>query len=96
VWCVRGFQGGCNYQVGAWVWGVEVDGSATNKADKGFETAAEEEAAGLTHTVQNREKGHPHLMAEVLPQFSGVLHFLSRAVASINLSSSWAVTYSPL
>jgi len=28
---IGGFQGGCNYQVGAWVWGVEVDGSATNK-----------------------------------------------------------------
>src|SRR5262249_13949488 len=38
---------------------------------------------------------HPHLMAE-LGQFSGVLHFLSRAFASINLSSSWAATYSPL
>jgi len=28
---IGGFQGGCNYQVGAWVWGIEVDGSATNK-----------------------------------------------------------------
>jgi hypothetical protein len=24
-------------QVGAWVWGVEVDGSATNNEDQGFE-----------------------------------------------------------
>jgi hypothetical protein len=38
--------------------------------------------------VQSRKQGHPHLMAELLSQFSGVLHFLSRAVASINLSSS--------
>jgi len=30
-----------------------------------------------------------HLMAELLRQFSGVLHSLTRAVASITLSSSW-------
>ena len=42
--------------------------------------------------IQSREQRHPHLMAELLLQFSGVLHFLSRAVASINLSSSWAMT----
>ena len=34
---IGGFQGGCNYQVGAWVWGVEVDGAATNKAGQAFE-----------------------------------------------------------
>jgi hypothetical protein len=43
-----------------------------------------------------RRQRVPHLMAEVLLQFSGVLHFLSRAVASITLSSSWVATYSPL
>jgi hypothetical protein len=43
-----------------------------------------------------RELDHPHLTAEVLPQFSAVLHFLTRAVVSITLSSSWAATYSPL
>jgi outer membrane immunogenic protein len=37
---IGGFQGGCNYQVGAWVLGVEVDGSATNKEGQNFETAA--------------------------------------------------------
>src|SRR5262249_16340071 len=36
----------------------------------------------------------PHLMAEVLAQFAGVLHFLRRAVASITLSSSWVAVYS--
>src|SRR5262249_52058869 len=50
---------------------------------------------GISHTVQSG-KSPPHLMAEVLLQFSGVLHFLSRAVASITLSSSCAATYSPL
>ena len=34
---IGGFQGGCNYQVGAWVWGVEVDGAATNKEGQAFE-----------------------------------------------------------
>jgi outer membrane immunogenic protein len=34
---IGGFQGGCNYQVGAWVWGIEVDGSATNKEGQGSE-----------------------------------------------------------
>jgi outer membrane immunogenic protein len=33
---IGGFQGGCNYQVGAWVWGFEVDGSATNKSGQTF------------------------------------------------------------
>ena len=36
---IGGFQGGCNVQVGVWVWGVEVDGSATNKEGQNFETA---------------------------------------------------------
>jgi outer membrane immunogenic protein len=36
---IGGFQGGCNYQVGAWVFGVEGDGSATNKEGQAFETA---------------------------------------------------------
>src|SRR5262249_46115329 len=36
---IGGFQGGCNYQVGAWVIGFEGDGSATNKEGQNFETA---------------------------------------------------------
>src|SRR5262245_39455809 len=36
---IGGFQGGCNYQVGAWVWGIEVDGSATNKEGQAQELA---------------------------------------------------------
>src|SRR5215813_12594319 len=35
---IGGFEGGCNYQVGAWVLGVEVDGQATNKEGQNFET----------------------------------------------------------
>src|SRR5262249_33568847 len=35
---IGGFQGGCNYQVGAWVFGIEGDGSATNKEGQNFET----------------------------------------------------------
>src|SRR5262249_52917068 len=35
---IGGFQGGCNYQFGAWVIGAEVDGMATNKEGQGFET----------------------------------------------------------
>jgi hypothetical protein len=29
---IGGFQGGCNWQWGAWVFGIEGDGSATNKS----------------------------------------------------------------
>jgi hypothetical protein len=29
---IGGFQGGCNWQAGAWVLGIEGDGSATNKS----------------------------------------------------------------
>jgi outer membrane immunogenic protein len=36
---IGGFQGGCNYQVGAWVLGIEGDGSATNKEGQNFETS---------------------------------------------------------
>jgi outer membrane immunogenic protein len=36
---IGGFQGGCNYQVGIWVFGIEGDGSATNKEGQNFETA---------------------------------------------------------
>jgi outer membrane immunogenic protein len=35
---IGGFQGGCNYQTGVWVFGMEMDGSATNKSGQGFET----------------------------------------------------------
>src|SRR5262249_15199999 len=34
---IGGFQGGCNYQVGAWVIGFEGDGQATNKEGQNFE-----------------------------------------------------------
>jgi outer membrane immunogenic protein len=34
---IGGFQGGCNYQFGAWVVGFEGDGMATNKEGQNFE-----------------------------------------------------------
>src|SRR6516162_8465393 len=34
---IGGFQGGCNYQMGMWVVGAEVDGMATNKEGQNFE-----------------------------------------------------------
>src|SRR6266540_680861 len=36
---IGGGQLGCNWQVGAWVFGIEGDGSATNKEGQAFETA---------------------------------------------------------
>jgi outer membrane immunogenic protein len=33
---IGGFQGGCNWQAGAWVFGIEGDGSATNKSGQAF------------------------------------------------------------
>jgi len=35
---IGGFQGGCNYQMGAWVVGFEGDDMATNKEGQNFET----------------------------------------------------------
>src|SRR5437763_16731561 len=35
---IGGGQLGCNWQWGAWVFGIEGDGSATNKEGQGFET----------------------------------------------------------
>ena len=34
---IGGFEGGCNLQLAVWVFGVEVDGSATNKEGQNFE-----------------------------------------------------------
>jgi outer membrane immunogenic protein len=34
---IGGFQGGCNWQWGVWVFGIEGDGSATNKSGQGSE-----------------------------------------------------------
>jgi outer membrane immunogenic protein len=34
---IGGFQGGCNWQWGVWVFGIEGDGSATNKSGQGPE-----------------------------------------------------------
>jgi outer membrane immunogenic protein len=34
---IGGFQGGCNWQWGVWVFGIEGDGSATNKSGQGNE-----------------------------------------------------------
>jgi hypothetical protein len=36
---IGGFQGGCNWQWGVWVFGIEGDGSATNKSGQQFEGA---------------------------------------------------------
>jgi outer membrane immunogenic protein len=35
---IGGFQGGCNWQWGVWVFGIEGDGSATNKEGQASET----------------------------------------------------------
>ena len=37
---IGGFQGGCNWQWGAWVLGIEGDGSATNKEGQAFTNIA--------------------------------------------------------
>src|SRR5262245_24973839 len=36
---IGGFQGGCNWQAGVWVFGIEGDGSATNKSGQAFSSA---------------------------------------------------------
>lgn len=33
---IGGFEGGCNWQVGGWVFGIEGDGSATNKSGQAY------------------------------------------------------------
>jgi outer membrane immunogenic protein len=46
---IGGFQGGCNWQWGAWVFGVEGDGSATNKSGQSFPTTANVNPFGATN-----------------------------------------------
>jgi outer membrane immunogenic protein len=53
---IGGFQGGCNYQVGAWVWGVEVDGSATNKEGQAQEVPLAPFIAGRSNWVSQTQE----------------------------------------
>src|SRR5262249_1537769 len=54
---IGGFQGGCNYQVGAWVWGIEVDGSATNKEGQAQEVPLAPFIAGRQNWVSQTTRG---------------------------------------
>jgi outer membrane immunogenic protein len=53
---IGGFQGGCNYQVGAWVWGIEVDGSATNKEGQAQEVPLAPFIAGRSNWVSQTQE----------------------------------------
>ena len=54
---IGGFQGGCNYQVGAWVFGAEVDGAATNKEGQAFEVGLAPFLSGSQNfIVQTQER----------------------------------------
>jgi len=54
---IGGFQGGCNYQMGAWVVGAEVDGMATNKEGQNFETGlAQSLGAGRANWVSQTQE----------------------------------------
>src|SRR5262249_13284369 len=53
---IGGFQGGCNYQVGAWVWGIEVDGSATNKEGQAQEVPLAPFLAGRSNWVSQTQE----------------------------------------
>ena len=54
---IGGFQGGCNYQMGMWVVGAEVDGMATNKEGQNFETGlAQSLGAGRANWVSQTQE----------------------------------------
>src|SRR5215831_10409414 len=50
---IGGGQVGCNYQVGAWVWGVEADGSAVNKSGQQFAATGPNLVVGPGPVFQN-------------------------------------------
>src|SRR5262249_30920796 len=53
---IGGFEGGCNYQVGAWGFGVEVDGSATNKEGQNFETGLVPFLASMANWISQTQE----------------------------------------
>jgi outer membrane immunogenic protein len=53
---IGGFQGGCNWQWGAWVFGFEGDGSATNKEGQAFETPLVPLFAGSANWVSQTQE----------------------------------------
>jgi outer membrane immunogenic protein len=53
---IGGFQGGCNWQWGAWVFGIEGDGSATNKSGQGPELPLVPLFAGSANWVSETQE----------------------------------------
>jgi outer membrane immunogenic protein len=53
---IGGFQGGCNYQMGVWVIGAEVDGMATNKEGQGFETGLQPFLPGSANFISQTQE----------------------------------------
>jgi outer membrane immunogenic protein len=53
---IGGFQGGCNYQMGMWVIGAEVDGMATNKEGQNFETALQGFIPGSANFISQTQE----------------------------------------
>jgi outer membrane immunogenic protein len=50
---IGGFEGGCNWQAGAWVFGIEGDGSATNKSGQTFALGATPLGSGIVQNPAN-------------------------------------------
>jgi outer membrane immunogenic protein len=53
---IGGFQGGCNWQWGAWIFGIEGDGSATNKSGQDFERPLVALAAGSANWISQTQE----------------------------------------
>jgi outer membrane immunogenic protein len=53
---IGGGQLGCNWQVGAWVFGIEGDGAATNKEGQAFEVPLEPFVAGSSGVISQTQE----------------------------------------
>src|SRR5215469_8911567 len=87
---IGGFQGGCNYQVGQWVFGFEGDGSATNKEGQNFETSIAPFAGAFSNTFISQTQERWLVTARGKLGLSGWGWFGDKSMAYVTGGAAWA------
>ena len=87
---IGGFQGGCNYQVGVWVFGFEGDGSATNKEGQNFETSIAPFAGAVSNTFISQTQERWLVTARGKLGLSGWGWFGDKSMAYVTGGAAWA------
>src|SRR6516162_4117590 len=87
---IGGFQGGCNYQVGVWVFGFEGDGSATNKEGQNFETSIAPFAGEFSNTFISQTQERWLVTARGKLGLSGWGWFGDKTMVYVTGGAAWA------